>query len=86
MKNLDGTTFIPQELKTIEIDVEKKIFRINGEDIGKNCTWLSVICDLRDPDERLRVSAEVSGPMKKESFVNYDIDGKKTSKEEVTGR
>ena len=25
----------PRELKTVEIDVEKKIFRVNGEDFSK---------------------------------------------------
>lgn len=29
--------FIPHELKTIEVDTEKKIFRINGEDFGHEC-------------------------------------------------
>ena len=28
--------FVPHELKTIEVDTEKKIFRINGEDFGED--------------------------------------------------
>lgn len=36
--------FIPHELKTIEVDVEKKTFRVNGEDFGKGCTGFSITC------------------------------------------
>ena len=32
--------FVPHELKTIEVDTEKKIFRINGEDFGRECIAL----------------------------------------------
>lgn len=34
--------FVPHELKTIEVDTEKKIFRVNGEDFAKNCTKFSI--------------------------------------------
>ena len=37
--------FIPHKLKTIEVDVEKKIFRVNGEDFGKGCTGFTIYCD-----------------------------------------
>ena len=30
--------FIPHELKTIEVDTAKKIFRINGEEFGRSLT------------------------------------------------
>lgn len=36
--------FLPHELKTIEVDTEKKIFKINGEDFGKGCTGFSITC------------------------------------------
>lgn len=39
-----GKIFVPHELKTIEVDVEKKIFRINGEDFGRGCTGFSITC------------------------------------------
>lgn len=43
--------FVPHELKTIEIDVEKKIFRVNGEDFGKDCTGFSLYCSTNHSDE-----------------------------------
>ncbi len=36
--------FVPHELKTIEVDVDKKIFRINGEDFGRGCTGFRIEC------------------------------------------
>lgn len=36
--------FIPHELKTIEVDTEKKIFRINGENFGDGCTGFTISC------------------------------------------
>ena len=33
------------ELKTIEVDVEKKTFKINGEDFGRGCTGLTITCN-----------------------------------------
>lgn len=36
--------FVPHELKTIEIDVEKKVFKINGENFGKGCTGFTITC------------------------------------------
>lgn len=39
-----SAVFIPHALKTIEVDTEKKIFRINGEDFGKGCTGFSITC------------------------------------------
>lgn len=32
----------PTELKTIEVDVEKKIFRVNGKEFGKGTTAFSI--------------------------------------------
>lgn len=40
--------FLPHSLKTIEVDIEKKIFRVNGEDFGKGCAGFSIWCD--EPD------------------------------------
>lgn len=36
--------FVPHELKTIEVDAEKKIFRINGENFGEDCTGFTITC------------------------------------------
>lgn len=38
----------PNELKTIEVDVEKRIFKVNGEPFGENCTGFSISCDAND--------------------------------------
>ena len=38
-------TDIPHELKTIEVDVEKKIFKVNGVPFGNNCTAFSISCE-----------------------------------------
>lgn len=43
-----GNLFVPHELKTIEVDVEKKIFRVNGEDFGMGCTGFTIWCDAPD--------------------------------------
>ena len=52
--------FIPHELKTIEVDVEKKVFRINGEDFGKGCTGFQIVChSYADFDIRVEVDTTV---------------------------
>lgn len=52
--------FIPHELKTIEVDTEKKIFRINGEEFGRDCTGFSITYCGRDAfDIRVEVDARV---------------------------
>lgn len=38
----------PLELKTIEVDVDKKIFKVNGKPFGENCTFFSISCDAGD--------------------------------------
>ena len=38
----------PMELKTIEVDVEKRIFNVNGKHFGENCTAFSISCDASD--------------------------------------
>lgn len=70
--------FVPHELKTIEIDVEKKIFRVNGEDFGKDCTGFSLYCSTNHSDEeRYAVSMDIKTDMR--FRANYDTEGKKTS-------
>ena len=52
--------FVPHELKTLEVDTEKKLFRINGEDFGKGCTGFQVICNCYDSfDIRVEIDTTV---------------------------
>lgn len=68
--------FVPHELKTIEIDVEKKIFRVNGEDFGKDCTRFSIGCSAgRKHDEWFDITVRISTDVK---YANYDVHGEKT--------
>lgn len=61
--------FTPQELKTIEVDTEKRIFRINGEEFGQQCTGFTISCTA----EGFKLRAEVETIV---VFVNYDEAGK----------
>lgn len=40
-----GKLIPPMELKNIEVDVEKKIFNVNGKPFGEECTAFSITCD-----------------------------------------
>lgn len=52
--------FAPHELKTIEVDTEKKIFRVNGQDFGEGCTGFSIsCCGYLDFDIRMEVDTTV---------------------------
>ena len=52
--------FVPHELKTIEVDTEKKIFRVNGEDFGKGCTGFRITCHRYDSfDIRVEIDSTV---------------------------
>lgn len=65
--------FVPHELKTIEVDAEKKIFRINGEDFGKNCTGFTIHCRRYDDfDVMIEVDTTVV-------VATYGKDQQKTS-------
>lgn len=37
--------FVPWRLKTIEVDTEEKIFKVNGENFGMGCTGFVISCD-----------------------------------------
>ena len=69
--------FVPHELKTIEIDVEKKIFRVNGEDFGKGCTGFQIFCDTKHAkdDGMFSVCMHIDSDMR--FLGNYDADGNK---------
>lgn len=69
--------FTPQKLKTIEIDVEKKIFRVNGEDFGKDCTSFSLDCSAgRSNSERYAVCMDIRTDIR--FRANFDHNGEKT--------
>ena len=58
--------FVPHQLKTITVDTEKKIFRINGEDFGRDCTGFTISCDGPGRfDIRLEMNCTVR-------FVHYE--------------
>lgn len=40
-----GSIFVPHELKTLEIDNENNIFKINGEDFAHRCEELVITFD-----------------------------------------
>lgn len=71
--NTVNKIFVPHELKTIEVDTEKKIFRINGEDFGDGCTGFLISCT---PDN-FRIDMEIDTTVR---FVSYS--GKGTLKEQ----
>ena len=65
--------FVPHELKTIEVDAEKKIFRINGEDFGKGCTGFSITCHKYDSfDIRVEIDTTVRYVTIKNGMVAED--------------
>lgn len=51
---------VPQEFKTLEVDAEKKIFKLNGVDFGDGCTSFSVSCyGGEEFNIRMEISKEV---------------------------
>ena len=64
-----GKIFTPHELKTIEVDTEKKIFKINGEDFGDGCTGFLISCTPDDFQIRVEIDTTVH-------FANYSDSGK----------
>lgn len=60
--------FTPHELKTIEVDTEKKIFRINGEDFGEGCTGFTISCTPGEFEIRAEIDTTVE-------FANYSSKG-----------
>lgn len=61
--------FVPHELKTIEVDTEKKIFRINGEDFGDGCTGFIISCA---PDN-FRIDMQVDTIVHFASYSNKGV-------------
>lgn len=79
---MDGRKlFVPHELKTIEVDVEKKIFRVNGEDFADRCDEFMLRCSANRPgglSEWISLTLETKSWI---SFSNYDFNGNKTKEE-----
>lgn len=69
-----GKVFGLHELKTVEIDVEKKIFRINGEDFGRDCTGFELFCSTADRDnEFYKVFMDIDADLR--FRANFDDRG-----------
>lgn len=64
-------TDVPNDLKTIEVDVEKKIFNINGEPFGKGCTGFRISCEA---SEGFNIRIDIDTTVK---LASYEMNGKK---------
>ena len=72
---MDANVFsnIPNELKTIEVDVEKKIFNVNGVPFGKECTGFNISCEAT---EGFKVRMDIDTTV---HLASYDMGGEKTT-------
>lgn len=76
----DPQFIVPQELKTIEVDVEKRIFKVNGKPFGEDCKAFSISCDAVD-GYRIRMDIDATVHLasyrmkdgKKENESSYDL-------------
>lgn len=69
----------PRELKTVEIDVEKKIFRVNGEDFGKVVEGFTLSC-INSMDKEKDWFYVTLKLVDRLTYTNgYDINGNLTS-------
>lgn len=59
---------VPQEIKTLEVDTEKKIFKLNGVDFGDGCDYFAIYCDAVDG---FKIRMELS---KRIICANYGFD------------
>lgn len=69
----DILTNIPNELKTIEVDIEKNIFNVNGVPFGDYCTSFSISCEAV---EGFKIRMEMDT---KVELASYERSGKKIS-------
>ncbi len=72
----------PRELKTVEIDVENKVFRVNGEDFGKVVEGFTLSCLIHEDKEKdwFNVTLQLVDRL---TYTNgYDINGSLTSEYE----
>lgn len=68
---MSDKVFTPHELKTIEVDTEKKIFRVNGEDFGKGCNSFVISCDFTGFKVTMNIETRLS-------FASYERNGVKS--------
>lgn len=55
-----NNVFVPHVLKSIEVDTDEKIFRVNGEDFGAGCTGFTITCNSYDSfDIRMEIQNTV---------------------------
>lgn len=59
---------VPQEIKTLEVDAEKKIFKLNGVDFGDGCDYFEISCT---GGEGFKIRMELS---KRIICANYGFD------------
>lgn len=72
----------PRQLKTVEIDVENKIFRVNGEDFGRVAEGFTLSC-LRKENKEKDWFCVTMQLVDRITYTNgYDIDGNLTSEYE----
>lgn len=69
--NVNIFTDVPSELKTIEVDVDKKIFNVNGVPFGKRCTGFYISAETV---EGFKIHMEIDTTV---CLASYDINGKK---------
>ncbi len=64
-------TDTPNELKTIEVDVEKKVFNVNGVPFADRCTGFRISCEaIEGFDIRMDIDTTVR-------LASYEMNGKK---------
>ena len=68
---------IPQEIKTLEVDTEKKIFKLNGVDFGNECDFFEISCT---GGEGFKIYMALS---KRIICANYGIDNALKGEPEV---
>lgn len=51
---------VPQEIKTLEVDTEKKVFKLNGVDFGNGCDYFEISCTGGEGFQiRMKISKEI---------------------------
>lgn len=73
---MGNLVFTPHELQTIEVDVKNKIFRVNGENFGDDCTGFTIGCNSRKTDNFFDITMRIATDI---NYASYDESGKKTS-------
>ena len=63
----------PNELKTVEIDIEKKVFNVNGVPFGEGCRSFVISFDaVEGHSMRMDINTSVK-------FAHYNLNGEKTT-------